>query len=138
MGAMRDLLAERRSSGVARAVRRLFPNGLTDDYTRIVSDRHLDRLRGLVEEARDRGARVVQLAPVPEGANGRIMPPTLVIDPGNFSELDGLRDLTAVVITHQHKEGYRLGPEARDVLDDGPSVIQVRNPPPKNPALQPP
>lgn len=71
----------------ARAVRRLFPNGLTDDYTRIVTDRHLDRLRGLVEEARDRGARVVQLAPVPEGANGRIMPPTLVIDPAPDSRL---------------------------------------------------
>ena len=71
----------------ARAVRRLFPNGLTDDYSRIVSDRHLDRLRGLVEEARDRGARVVQLAPAPEGANGRIMPPTLVIDPAPDSRL---------------------------------------------------
>lgn len=28
----------------------------------------------------------------------------ILLDPGNFSDLDGLRDLTAVVITHQHKD----------------------------------
>lgn len=28
----------------------------------------------------------------------------VLLDPGNFSELDGLHDLTAVVITHQHKD----------------------------------
>ena len=71
----------------ARAVAVLFPDGLTGDYTRIISDRHLNRLRGLVGDARDRGARVVELAPVPPGANGRVMPPTLVIDPPPDSPL---------------------------------------------------
>lgn len=28
----------------------------------------------------------------------------VLLDPGNFSDLDGLRDLTAVVITHQHAD----------------------------------
>ena len=28
----------------------------------------------------------------------------ILIDPGNFSQLDGLRDLDVVVITHQHKD----------------------------------
>lgn len=28
----------------------------------------------------------------------------VLLDPGNFSDLDGLRDLTAVVVTHQHPD----------------------------------
>ena len=71
----------------ARAVARLYPKGLGADYTRIVSDGHLTRLRDLVADAGRRGARVVELAPVPPGANGRIMPPTLVIDPDPDSPL---------------------------------------------------
>lgn len=63
-----------------RAVAAMFPNGLNGDFARIISDRHLDRLQGLVAEARQRGARIVELAPVPAGANGRLMPPTLVFD----------------------------------------------------------
>ena len=66
---------------------RLYPKGLGADYTRIVSDGHLTRLRDLVADASGRGARVVELAPVPPGANGRIMPPTLVIDPDPDSPL---------------------------------------------------
>lgn len=64
-----------------RAVAAMFPQGLNGDYARIISDRHLARLQGLVAEARANGARVVELAPVPPGANGRLMPPTLVFDP---------------------------------------------------------
>lgn len=70
-----------------RAVAAMFPDGLNEDYTRIISDRHLARLQGLVAEAREGGARVVELAPVPPGANGRIMPPTLVFDPPADSAL---------------------------------------------------
>ena len=70
-----------------RAVAALFPNGLNGDYTRIISDRHLERLKGLVAEAREGGARVVELAPVPAGANGRLMPPTLVFDAPEDSAL---------------------------------------------------
>lgn len=63
-----------------RAVATMFPAGLNGDYARIISDRHLSRLQGLVAEAREAGARVVELVPVPPGANGRVMPPTLVFD----------------------------------------------------------
>lgn len=70
-----------------RAVAAMFPNGLNGDYARIISDHHLARLQGLVEDARAAGARVVELAPVPAGANGRIMPPTLVFDPPPGSAL---------------------------------------------------
>lgn len=72
-----------------RAVSAMFPDGLNGDYARIISDRHLARLQGLVAEARAGGARVVDLAPVPPGANGRVMPPTLVFDPPDDSALMG-------------------------------------------------
>ncbi|WP_022925560.1 MBL fold metallo-hydrolase [Serinicoccus marinus] len=38
----------------------------------------------------------------------------ILVDPGAFSDLDGLRDLTAVVVTHQHAD--HLDPERADDL----------------------
>lgn len=70
-----------------RAVAAMFPEGLGEDYAGIISDRHLARLQGLVAEAREGGARVVELAAVPPGANGRVLPPTLVFDPPQASAL---------------------------------------------------
>jgi coniferyl-aldehyde dehydrogenase len=50
------------------------------DNTGIISERHLDRLTGLVDEARDAGARVVPLGG--EGNAGRRqLPISLVVDP---------------------------------------------------------
>jgi acyl-CoA reductase-like NAD-dependent aldehyde dehydrogenase len=51
------------------------------DYTSIVSDRHYARLNKLVEEARTRGARVIEVNPAGETlpAAGRKIAPTLVI-----------------------------------------------------------
>lgn len=52
------------------------------DYTSIVSERHLQRLRGLVADAAARGARVIELEP-PRGAVGgasRQLAPTLLLD----------------------------------------------------------
>jgi len=49
------------------AVGRLYP-GLADnpDYTAIVNDRHRERLRGLLEDAKSKGARVVEVNPAGE------------------------------------------------------------------------
>jgi coniferyl-aldehyde dehydrogenase len=47
-------------------------------YTAIASDRHLDRLRALLEEARAAGAEIRE-APLPEGADGRRMAPSVVL-----------------------------------------------------------
>lgn len=64
------------------AVQRLFPTlAGNPDYAAIVSDRHLQRLHGLVDQARDAGARVVELAPVPPADGPRQMAPTLVFNP---------------------------------------------------------
>lgn len=66
------------------AVARLFPslNG-NPDYAAIVSDRHLARLRGLVDEAAAAGARVVQAAAwkTDREPAARQMCPVLVFDP---------------------------------------------------------
>ncbi len=64
------------------AVQRLFPTlAGNPDYAAIVSDRHLQRLHTLVGEARERGARVVELAAAPPADGPRQMVPTLVFDP---------------------------------------------------------
>jgi coniferyl-aldehyde dehydrogenase len=64
-----------------RVARELYPT-LADnpDYTRIVTQAHLDRLRGAVGEAEARGARVVRVAPAHEVVppDDRLLAPTLV------------------------------------------------------------
>jgi len=71
------------------AVAALYPEGpASPDYTSIVNPRHYERLRGLLDDARAKGARVVETGPSPERAKGRAhtLPPTLV-----FNVDDGMR-----------------------------------------------
>jgi len=67
----------------AAAVAKLFPTiAGNPDYAAIVSDRHLARLTALLDEARAKGARVVELAKPPTGEpSSRQMNPTLVFNP---------------------------------------------------------
>ncbi|WP_449473748.1 aldehyde dehydrogenase family protein [Streptomyces tanashiensis] len=51
------------------------------DCTGIITERHLNRLVGLVEEARARGVEVVQIGDVDPNTATRQMPLTLVVDP---------------------------------------------------------
>jgi coniferyl-aldehyde dehydrogenase len=68
----------------APAVAKLYPTlEKNQDYTAVISDKHWERLRGLVDDAKARGARVVEMnpsneAPAPES---RKFVPTLVVDP---------------------------------------------------------
>jgi coniferyl-aldehyde dehydrogenase len=69
-------------AAVERATAALYPSYAANaDYTAIVNARHLARLRGLVDDARARGARVVELNPRREtiAAGSRKLLPTLVI-----------------------------------------------------------
>lgn len=64
-------------------VARFYPEGPTGaDYTSIVSDRHFDRLKGLIEDARSKGARVVEAGVKPETAASRprTLAPVLILD----------------------------------------------------------
>jgi coniferyl-aldehyde dehydrogenase len=67
------------------AVAKMFPT-LKDnpDYTAIVAQRHYDRIMGYVEDARAKGARIVQINPADEDFSQqehRRIPPTLIINP---------------------------------------------------------
>ncbi|WP_454806801.1 coniferyl aldehyde dehydrogenase [Paraburkholderia fungorum] len=71
-------------------VHRFYPDGpASRDYTTIVSDRHYDRLRGLVDDARRNGARVVEVGERPAHMPGRerTLVPTLVVNAGDETPL---------------------------------------------------
>ena len=68
--------------GVWRATAQMYPTLLdNEDYASVVSDRHFERLQGLVEDARDKGAEVIEVNPGNEnfsGSNARKMPLTIL------------------------------------------------------------
>lgn len=70
---------------LATAIARLYPS-LRDnpDYTAIISDRHYQRLRDMIAEARDAGADVTEINPAGEdlGTTSRKLLPTLVRNAG--------------------------------------------------------
>jgi coniferyl-aldehyde dehydrogenase len=67
------------------AVKTMFPTMKDNpDYTAIIAQRHYDRIMGYVEDARAKGARVIELKPEGEDftqQEHRRIPPTLIIDP---------------------------------------------------------
>ena len=67
------------------SVARMFPTIRDNpDYTAIVADRHYDRIKGYIEDARAKGARIVELKPEGEDLSQqehRKIAPTLIIDP---------------------------------------------------------
>ena len=68
-----------------RSVAKMFPTLLdNDDYTSIINERHFERISGYLEEAREKGAEVVEINPAGEDfrqqPNHKIAP-TLVLNP---------------------------------------------------------
>jgi coniferyl-aldehyde dehydrogenase len=62
---------------------RLYPKFRSNpDYSGIISERHLRRLRELIEDARQRGATVIEVEPLDASvaAAGRQLPPTLLLN----------------------------------------------------------
>jgi coniferyl-aldehyde dehydrogenase len=61
---------------------RLYPKFRSNpDYSAIINERHLRRLRELIEDARGRGATVVEIEPLDSlAAAGRQLPPTLLLN----------------------------------------------------------
>jgi coniferyl-aldehyde dehydrogenase len=59
------------------------------DYTRIINEGQYQRLRGYLDDARQRGAEVIELVAVERARAdaARLIPPTLVIEPGDDSPL---------------------------------------------------
>ncbi|MXO85404.1 aldehyde dehydrogenase family protein [Altererythrobacter aurantiacus] len=69
-------------AAVELGVMNMYPTLLeNEDYTSIISDKHFERLKGLVEDARYKGADVVEVNPANEdfsSANARKMPLTIL------------------------------------------------------------
>jgi coniferyl-aldehyde dehydrogenase len=71
-------------AAATRAVAQMYPRlGDNPDYTSVVNAAHYRRLQGYLADARERGAKIVELNPAKEELNGetRKIAPTLVIDP---------------------------------------------------------
>ncbi len=73
--------ADTAAAAMAAAMARLYPSlAANPDYTAIVSERRRSRLVGLVAEAREAGARIVEINPANESfADSRKLAPTIVI-----------------------------------------------------------
>ncbi|HEY4975046.1 MAG TPA: coniferyl aldehyde dehydrogenase, partial [Steroidobacteraceae bacterium] len=67
----------------ADEVKRLYPSLIENpDYTAVINQRHYDRLRALVEDARGKGAQVIEINPAHEDLarrTGRKLAPTLLL-----------------------------------------------------------
>lgn len=77
----RDEFVAAATSSVAKMYPKIKDN---PDYTAIVNQRHYDRLKGLVDDARAKGAKVVEINPGNEDftqQEHRRIPPTLILDP---------------------------------------------------------
>jgi len=77
----RDAFVEAYKAAVAKMYPSLEKN---PDYTSIVNDKHRSRIEGYVQDAKTRGARVVEINPAAEAFEGtatRKMAPALVLDP---------------------------------------------------------
>jgi coniferyl-aldehyde dehydrogenase len=70
---------------VRSTVTRMFPRILdNDDYSSIVNERHFDRIQGLIEDARAKGAEIVTINPASEDFSAQAVhkiAPTLVLGP---------------------------------------------------------
>ncbi len=68
--------------GVSKGVANMYPTLLeNDDYASVVSDRHFERLQGLVADAREKGADVIEVSPGTENfsnTNSRKMPLNII------------------------------------------------------------
>jgi coniferyl-aldehyde dehydrogenase len=77
-GSSRDAFVE----GCKAAVARMYPTlGKNPDYTAIVNEKHRARLKSYIDDAKARGARVLELNPAGESLEEtRKLAPTLVLD----------------------------------------------------------
>ena len=74
-----------------KSVAKMYPD-LKDnpDYTSMVNERHYDRVTGYIEDAKARGAEVIELNPADENFDQQQhnkIPPTLIIDPSDEMEV---------------------------------------------------
>ncbi len=76
------------TAAATKAVETMYPSGLKDneDYTSIVNQRHYDRLMGYIDEAKSKGAQVIEINPTGENFSQQPhhkMAPHIIVDPSD-------------------------------------------------------
>jgi len=65
-----------------QAVQKLYPAGVLDPaYGSIINDRHLARLSATIDDARKKGASIIEIGSVGRADRERTLPPTLILNP---------------------------------------------------------
>lgn len=77
------------------AVAKMFPSGLKDneDYTSVINQRHYDRLMGYLDDAKAKGAEIVEMNPGAENFSQQPhhkIPPTIILNPTD--DMDVMKD----------------------------------------------
>ncbi|WP_417271629.1 coniferyl aldehyde dehydrogenase [Celeribacter sp.] len=73
---------EMAADAILGAMMRLYPKGTaSDDYSAIISERHLARLHAMRDEAKERGAQILSNEPTAPIAGARKFAPIVVLDP---------------------------------------------------------
>ncbi|WP_054902894.1 coniferyl aldehyde dehydrogenase [Pseudomonas sp. NBRC 111131] len=106
------------------AVARGYPQGPTSpDYTSIVSDRHYTRLQMLVEDARTRGAKVIEAGVTPERAaeRPRTLAPVLIVGAGDDARVMREEIFGPLLPVHT----YRSLDEAIDYINARPRPLAL-------------
>ena len=75
-------------AAATKAIETMYPSGLkdNDDYTSIVNQRHYDRLMGYIDEAKSKGAEVIEINPTDENFSQQPhhkIPPHIIVDPSD-------------------------------------------------------
>ena len=75
-------------SAATNAVEAMFPTGMKDnpDYTSVVNQRHYDRIMGYLDDAKSKGAEVIEINPTGENFSQQPhhkIPPHIVVDPSD-------------------------------------------------------
>jgi coniferyl-aldehyde dehydrogenase len=97
-------------------VETLYPNiGDNPDFTSVLNDRHFSRLSGLVEDAKAKGARVIEIGTKDGGSASRTFLPTLLL---------GVTDDMAVM--QEEIFGPILPVVTYDELDDAIAYVNAR------------
>ena len=111
--ARRDELVERAKQAIARFYPSLLDN---PDYTAIVNERHHARLRRLIDDARDRGARVLPVNPRNEVLDARRkLAPTIIADVTD-----------AMAVMNEEIFGPLLPVETYETLDEAIARLDAR------------
>ncbi|WP_425408021.1 coniferyl aldehyde dehydrogenase [Hyphococcus sp.] len=83
-----EQLLDQTADAIADAARSMFPAiDTSDDYTSIISDRHFSRLKSLADDARKRGARIIEIGSSNALHPQRKIPLTIVINPPSDAEV---------------------------------------------------